>query len=104
ARTTIAASDLPDGRAYYRAAIRDHLTRDMSPEAIRDIGLREVARIGQRMDAIRREIGFAGDLPALFAHLRTAPEFYAATPEALLMRAAWIATRLDRPPPRCYVP
>jgi uncharacterized protein (DUF885 family) len=102
ARTTIAAGDLPDGRAYYRAAIREHLTVDMSPETIRDIGLREVARIGQQMDAIRREVGFAGDLPALFAHLRTAPEFYATTPEALLMRAAWIAKRIDGQLPRFF--
>ena len=54
ARTTIAASDLPDGRAFYRAAIRDHLTRDMTPEAVRDIGLREVARITRQMEAIKQ--------------------------------------------------
>jgi uncharacterized protein (DUF885 family) len=102
ARNTIAASDLPDGRAYYRAAIREHLTRDMSPEAIRDLGLREVARIGREMEAIQREVGFPGDLPAFLVHLRTAPEFYAATPEALLMRAAWIAKRIDGQLPRWF--
>ncbi|HEY0483211.1 MAG TPA: DUF885 family protein [Kofleriaceae bacterium] len=102
ARKTIAAADLPDGRAFYRAAIREHLTRDMSPEAIRDVGLREVARITQQMEAIRHEIGFAGSLPELFAHLRTSPEFYATTPEALLMRAAWIAKRIDAQLPRWF--
>jgi uncharacterized protein (DUF885 family) len=102
ARRTTAAAALPDGEAYYRAAIRDHLTRDMTPEAVRDIGLREVARITAAMEEIRREVGFSGELPAFFAHLRTAPEFYAATPEALLMRAAWIAKRIDARLPRFF--
>jgi uncharacterized protein (DUF885 family) len=102
ARKTIAASDLPDGRAFYRAAIREHLTRDMTPEAVRDIGLGEVARITAEMETIKREVGFAGDLPAFFVHLRKAPEFYAATPEALLMRASWIAKRIDAQLPRWF--
>jgi len=102
ARKTIAATELPDGPAYYRAAIREHLTRDMSPEAIRDVGLREVARITEQMEAIRREVGFTGDLRAFFVHLRTSPEFYATTPEALLMRAAWIAKRIDAQLPRWF--
>jgi uncharacterized protein (DUF885 family) len=102
ARTTIAASDLPDGRAFYHAAIRDHLTRDMTPEAIRDLGLREVARITAQMEQIKREVGFAGDLPVFFVHLRTSPQFYAKTPEELLMRAAWIAKRIDAQLPRWF--
>lgn len=102
ARKTIAAADLPDGRAYYRAAIREHLTEDISPEAIRGIGLGEVARITERMEAIKREVGFPGELTALFAHLRTSPEFYAPTGEALLMRAAWIAKRIDAQLPRWF--
>lgn len=102
ARKTIAASALPDGPAYYRAAIRDHLTRDMTPEAVRDIGLREVERISRAMEAIKQEVGFTGELPAFFVHLRTAPQFYATTPEALLMRAAWIAKRIDAKLPRFF--
>jgi uncharacterized protein (DUF885 family) len=102
ARTTIAARDLPDGRAFYRAAIREHLTRDMTPEAVRDLGLGEVARITQEMEAIRREVGFAGELPAFFTYLRTTPRFYAPSPEALLMHAAWIAKRIDAQLPRWF--
>ncbi len=102
ARKTIAASDLPDGRAFYRAAIREHLTKDVAPETIRDIGLGEVARIGLEMEAIKREVGFTGDLPAFFVFLRTSPQFYATTPEQLLMRAAWIAKRIDAVLPRWF--
>src|ERR1041384_8639986 len=74
----------------------------MSPQAMRDARLREVARITEKMEAIKREVGFAGDLPAFFVHLRTAPEMYATTAEALLMRAAWIAKRIDAQLPRFF--
>ena len=38
-RTTLAASDLPDGRNYYRAKIREFTTLDMDPEAIHRLGV-----------------------------------------------------------------
>ena len=49
ARTTIAARDLPDGDAFYRAQIREYTTTDMSPEEIHQLGLKEVARIDAEM-------------------------------------------------------
>jgi uncharacterized protein (DUF885 family) len=54
------------------------------------------------MEAIKQEVGFAGDLRAFFVHLRTSPEFYATTPEGLLMRAAWIAKRIDAQLPHWF--
>jgi len=94
-RTTIAAADLPDGRNYYRAKIREFTTLDMDPEAIHQIGVAEVARLHDAMVAAMRETGFAGDFPAFLKYLRTDPRFYARTPEELLTRAAWIAKRFD---------
>ncbi len=32
ARTTIAAYDLPDGKAYYQSKIREYTTLDMTPD------------------------------------------------------------------------
>ncbi len=94
-RTTIAASDLPDGEAYYRAKIREFTTLDMDPAAIHAFGLAEVARLHQQMIAAMQETGFKGDFPAFLHLLRTDPRFAAKTPEELLMRAAWIAKRFD---------
>ncbi len=96
-RTTsaLAATSLPDGDAYYRAQIREFTTLDLSPDEIHQIGLKEVARIRARMEEQKEKAGFAGDLPAFLAFLRTDPQFYAKTPEELLMRAAWIAKRFD---------
>ncbi len=95
ARTTLGASDLPDGAAYYRQQIRKFTTLDLSPDQIHRIGLAEVERIGKEMQEVMKSTGFAGDMPAFLQFLRTDPRFYAKTPEELLMRAAWIAKRMD---------
>src|SRR6202789_2554069 len=94
-RTTLAAQDLPDGKAYYQAKIREFTTLDMSPDAIHALGVREVARLRDEMTAAMKETGFKGDLPAFLASLRSDPRFYVKAPEDLLMRAAWIAKRFD---------
>jgi uncharacterized protein (DUF885 family) len=95
ARTTLAASALPDGAAYYRMKIRDFTTLDLTPDEIHDIGLREVARISGEMNATIKATGFTGDFPAFLQFLRTDPRFYAKTPDELLARAAWICKRMD---------
>ena len=94
-RTTLAAADLPDGRAYYRAKIREFTTLDMDPDAIHRLGVSEVQRLHEAMIAAMHETGFGGDFAAFLAFLRSDPRFYARTPEDLLMRAAWIAKRFD---------
>jgi uncharacterized protein (DUF885 family) len=102
ARGTIAASALPDGRAYYRRQIIDFVTEDLDPRAIHDIGLAEVARIRRAMDAIIAELEFDGDYAAFLAFLRTDPQFYAKTPDELLSAAAWVAKRADGALPRFF--
>ena len=93
--TALAATSLPNGDAYYRAQIREFTTLDLSPDEIHQIGLKEVARIRARMEEQKTKAGFTGDLSAFLAFLRSDPQFYAKTPEELLMRAAWIAKRFD---------
>lgn len=95
ARHTLAASDLPDGRAYYRAKIREYTTLDEAPARIHAFGEQEVARLREQMVKVMREVGFQGDLQAFIAKLRTDPRFTASSPRDLLMRAAWIAKRFD---------
>ncbi len=95
ATTDLAAEHLPDGRAYYRAQIREFTTLDMDPEAIHQLGLTEVAKIHAQMLEVMKETGFQGDFPAFLAYLRSDPRFYAKTPQELLDHAAWIAKRMD---------
>ncbi|HEX9670095.1 MAG TPA: DUF885 domain-containing protein [Thermoanaerobaculia bacterium] len=95
ARTTIGASELPDGRAFYAHQVRRFTTLEKTPEEIHALGLAEVARIQSEMDAVMKKVNFTGDFPAFLQLLRTDPRFYAKTPEELLSRAAWIAKRMD---------
>jgi len=101
-RKTIADSDLPDGRADYRALIREYVTKDIAPEDLHQLGLREVARIRAEMEATKKEAGFDGPLEQFLASLRTDPRFHAKTPEELLMRAAFIAKTIDGMLPRFF--
>jgi uncharacterized protein (DUF885 family) len=94
-RTTLAAYDLPDGKAYYRSRILNFTTLDEDPATIHAFGEAEVARLHGEMLSAMKETGFTGDFPAFLAFLRKDPQFYAKTPEELLMRAAWIAKRFD---------
>jgi len=95
ARTTLGASEMPNGRAYYAQKIREFTTLDLAPEAIHKTGLAEVERISAEMNAVMKQVGFEGDFAAFLRFLRTDPRFYAKTPEELLSRASRIAKRID---------
>ena len=102
ARKTLAAQELPNGRAWYRQQIIDYVTEDLSPEQIHQIGLDEVARIRKAMQTIIDELKFKGDFAAFLAFLRSDPQFYAKTPDELLAQAAWVAKRADGALPRYF--
>ncbi|WP_158820978.1 DUF885 family protein [Granulicella sp. S156] len=95
AQESLAAESLPDGKAYYRSKILEYATVDLSPEQIHEIGLHEMAGIHAEMLTAIQQTGFKGDFPAFLQYLRTDPQFYAKTPEELLMRAAFIAKEFD---------
>ena len=83
-RPEVGVGTLPDGEAYYKACLNWHLTVSMSPKEVFQLGEREVARIREGMDQVRQEVGFQGTLQDFIQHMRTAPEFYHTTKEALL--------------------
>jgi uncharacterized protein (DUF885 family) len=95
ARATLAAESLPDGKAYYQSKIIEFTTTSLSAAQIHQIGLSEMAKIRAEMQEAIAQSGFKGDLPAFLHFLRTDPQFYATTPQELLMRAAWVAKKFD---------
>lgn len=69
-------SELPNGEAYYNRLLASYTTTDMTANEIHEVGLAEVTRIRNEMEAIKREVGFEGDLQAFFEFIRTDPQFF----------------------------
>ena len=95
ARASVAAGDLPDGKAYYDYLAASYTTTSMSSDEIHALGLREVARIRAKMEGIRDEVGFKGELPAFFAHLRNDAKFHPKDAESLLAAYRALSKRVD---------
>lgn len=103
ARTTLGASALPDGKAYYADLARYFTTLpDVTPESIHAIGLTEVARIRAEMDAIIAQLEFKGSFADFIQFLRSDPQFYAKTPTELIKEASFIAKNIDRKLPQYF--
>ncbi|PEQ13998.1 hypothetical protein B2G71_04405 [Novosphingobium sp. PC22D] len=85
---------MKDGDRLYAWELRRHTTTTLAPGAIHELGLSEVARIRGEMEAVKKEVGFSGDLKAFFEYVRTDPKFYCKTPEELLGRFKAIEARI----------
>lgn len=94
-RTSLGASQMPDGKAYYAQQIREFTTTDLNADQIHQIGLDEVARITAEMEKVRVEAGFKGTLPEFVTFLRSDPQFVARTPDELMGVSSYVAKRVD---------
>ena len=94
-RASIAAVDLPEGRAYYDFLAGHFTTTDLTADQIHDIGLKEVARIRGEMEKVKAEVGFKGSMQDFFQYLRTDPKFFKKTPEDLFEAYQAISKRID---------
>lgn len=95
ARTNIAAASLPNGKAFYENRVRYFTTRDLSADAVHQLGLNEVKRIKKAMIAVIDKLKFAGSFAEFLHFLRHDAQFYATSPEQLLKEAAFIAKKAD---------
>jgi uncharacterized protein (DUF885 family) len=101
-RTTVAWTALPDGKAWYAYLVKRHTTTDMTPEEVHKVGLDEVARIHDEMDAVRRQVGFEGDLAAFFRHLESDPQFYFTQGSDLVQGYRELKVRIDAALPKLF--
>jgi uncharacterized protein (DUF885 family) len=68
---------VPEGDAFYDAALKQTTTTDLSADEIHEIGLKEVARIHCEMKAIMKKVNFKSDnLQAFFDFMRDDKQFY----------------------------
>lgn len=67
---------LPDGDAYYAARLHVMTTTDMTPDEVHNVGLAEVARLEQEIDAGMKAVGLAsGTIVQRFDQLSNDPKF-----------------------------
>lgn len=94
-RESIALSSLPDGAAWYAHNAQASTTTELTPQEIHDIGQAEVKRIRAEMEATREAAEFDGTLEEFFEFLRTDPQFFHTSREALVGEYLAIAKRAD---------
>ncbi len=102
ARDDIAVSSIENGLAYYQNRAEYYTTTKFTIDEIHQLGLAEVARIKAEMQSIIDEVGFDGDFAAFIAFLRSDPQFYAKTPQALLEKAAFYSKQADAQLPKFF--
>ncbi len=73
---------LPNGAADYARRLAGYTSTSMSAEDIHALGLAQVQRIHGEMLAVARQTGFAGELPAFFAQMRSDARFFLPEGEA----------------------
>ena len=95
ARQTIAATELPDGAAFYAWRIKTQTSTDLTAQQIHDIGLAEVRRIRGEMEKVKAQAGFKGTMPEFFTYLQTDPKFFFTDKEDLMRAYRDIAKRAD---------
>ncbi|MBX7527656.1 DUF885 domain-containing protein [Qipengyuania vesicularis] len=83
ARESVGLAQMQGGEALYRQLIESTTTLPLEPDYLHDLGLAEVTRIKDGMEAIKAEVGFEGTLGEFFDYVRTDPQFKSASREAL---------------------
>ncbi|MCK0123850.1 DUF885 domain-containing protein [Gelidibacter sp. F2691] len=102
-RTTLGVSETPNGKEFYQNRINYYTTSTQyTAEDIHQIGIKEVARIKAEMQKIITSLEFEGSFADFFQFLRTDKQFYAETPDQLLMIARDMAKRADAQLPRYF--
>ncbi len=66
----VGADTQPNGKDYYNHLLATQTTTDLTADEIHEIGLAEVARIHEEMEAIKQEVGYEGTLQEFFTMLR----------------------------------
>jgi prolyl oligopeptidase len=94
-RDSIGLSELPNGSAWYELKARSYTTTRMSPDAIHRLGLDEVKRIRDEMQAIIDSLDFDGDFADFLEFLRTDSQFYFEDPDDLLTAYRATSKRID---------
>lgn len=101
-RASVGYSDFTNGKAWYEYQIKKNTTLSLSADEIHNIGLSEVSRILGEMKQVKQTVGFDGDLPAFFTHLRDSDKFYFNTAEELVEAYENVKKKIDAKVPLLF--
>jgi uncharacterized protein (DUF885 family) len=86
ARTSIGASALPGGAAWYAWLVKSTANTELAPAEINALGVKEVARLREEMMATMPRTGFRGSYAQFLVFVRSDPRLFYSDPESLLNR------------------
>jgi uncharacterized protein (DUF885 family) len=95
-RDSVGLDKLPNGLAWYAFNARNSTTTDMSPDAIHQLGLSEVARIHGEIRKLMAETGFKGSLQDFFKFMQNDPRFSFKDEPALLAYYRALEARINK--------
>ena len=102
ARAQVGLSAIKGGEALYRYDVLSQTGTDLTPEAIHDLGLSEVARIRGEMGKVKLALGYTGPLKDFFDEIRTNPKYHPTTREQLSAGFADVGRKVDAQIPRYF--
>ena len=73
-RATSGIGSLPSGKDLYAVYVKQWTTTAMTPEAIHELGLKEVSRLNTEMEKVKNQVGFKGTLIQFFEYVRNKSE------------------------------
>jgi len=94
-RKSVGLYDIPNGRELYELLANSYTTTDLTPEAIHQIGLKEVSRIRSEMEKVIEELEFQGSFKDFLQFLREDKQFYYETSEELFEGYLAVSKRID---------
>ncbi|MDR3633708.1 MAG: DUF885 domain-containing protein [Isosphaeraceae bacterium] len=101
-RESVGIWDTPDGAEFYAYLIKSFTTLELTADQVHETGLREMARNREASDAIRKRVGFEGDLKAFYQYLKTSPKFKNSSSKGILDGYTAIFEAIDAQLPRLF--
>lgn len=90
------------GKDYYEFLIRKNVVRGYSAEQIHKIGLSEVKRLRGEIGKIAKEVGYKGTTDEFIHDLRTNPDYFFASADAVLDAYRAMPPRVDPYLPKLF--
>ncbi len=95
ARDTVSWSSLPSGDLWYAHLVRYYTSTGMTPEAVHELGLREVARLRANLVGLQGALGIAGEPRVVFDAMRADPKFQFGDAQSMLAGYGAVRDRVD---------